>query len=839
MNIFANLKFALRLFYRDIGSSTLGIVVLAIGLAMAITMYTLAKNYLWNSPELREGQPIVSFSWAPSREGRRGSSIFNYADFEVLEKNSQSFEYLTTYKFVKQAFFVDGDNAEVSSVLGAWVHDNFFELFNVKPILGRLPTPDDALASTPATIVINEELWHDKFNSDPQVIGKTVLLNGKQAIVIGVLPAAFKFPGNQLFWEPYHWQSQKQYGRKKGALKQWVAGVLKPNVSMVQAELELVNLVETIKTFYPKDSKWLTHIRLEEYGSGDNQSESFKAILYALIIGSFIVLIVACANVSNLLLAKSSKRQFELAMRHVLGASRLEIALQVLLDALLIAFFATLFALLLASWSCRGIWHLFETHYTNMPYWWNMDIDGKVLLFALFMLLFTLVASAISPILKTTRRYNAEMLKDNARTTSNLAVGQTGKWLVGVQITLTTALLCCAGTFVITLQEQLDRQLKYDPASILVNRYFATSREFVSNEAVVKFYQTMKQKLALLPGVEDVVFSSGFTDYKTDSRTIEIESKPQNKEDKPIVVPTEIVTLDYFDFFEQPQLQGRFFSNIDTEQAAHVTVVNQSFVEAYFPNENPIGKRIRIKGPGEAWEEQNKRRETPWTQWLTIIGVTPNINSEKNLNEAKKLGDFNRYIRVYIPHTQWPARNMYLMLRGQGEVKHYAKHVAKTFADTSKSTASYSAYRTLQDLFDARDIFSKLISQFVTGFAIFTLLMATIGLYGLAALTTEQQSREFGIRRALGAKRRNIITLVSKTMRLQVAIGLILGVSIGFALTNILLSSVGLSNSEIFSELWFVFPVAACIVLLVLISAIFPPSWRAANLSPNQTLRQA
>lgn len=841
MNLLNNLHFSLRLFFKNLSTSLIAVLVLSVGLAMSLTMFTLSKMMMWDSPEYIEGKGLVMVNWINNlnSEGRAQSGV-NIMDYLYFAENNSSFTHLSAFHNLSYAIHHPGADKGVNRYQSGRISGNFFELLNVKPLLGRLPVAADGASGAEAVVVIGNKVWKHEFDAAEDTVGKTLLLDGTPHTVIGVMPEGFSYPFTQQIWKPYDWAWEMEDGRDSD-FNAILLGELKPGISYEQAKADLENLAAQLREQWPEHNKHLIRLNVEP-SANLIANQELRTILYIQLIGALFVLMIACANVSNLLLARVSKRQFELNMRKVLGARRLEIIFQVVLDALIIAFFGAVLAFLMAAWAGRFIWTLLYNNYADqLPFWWSMEMDVKVFLFGLGAMIFAVILSSVSAILKINGRYNAEALKDNSRTSSGMSSSRGGKVLVTVQIALTVTLMAVGSIFSLSIKDQLDRQLPWDASEMLRNILYVTHEAgYNSDESVIAYYDAIEHNLSALPGIQNVSFAYNYGLGEA-LRELEVEGQTILNDNDRLSVNANIVTESFFELFGAEPLQGRFFQATDNNDSRAVVVINQAFANELFPGENPIGKRVRVKQPGNAWEVQN-RKKPEWTQWLTVIGVSPALTSRKGYEQARASGNSGRYLTVYLNNRQWPSRVMNLLATGDGDVRQRIPEISKTIAKQSTKLAPIDKYMTVQDSLDEGDTFVKLVSQLIQSFAVLALLMAGAGLYGIASFTAQQKQREYGIHMALGAGRTDIVKLIFKSARWQLLIGLIAGFSIAHALGVLMEQALSGNGNGFFpddtqTDVYMIYLSTFITVVLVLGIALLVPALRSAKLKPNAALQ--
>ncbi len=829
MSFFNDTRFTLRLFYKNTISSFMGVSVFGLGLAMSITMFTMVKGFLWTSPNVRDGGQLVSVEWLKDEANQDFEADPIITDYEYIKENSKSFKELAAFQFLFWALNNPDGDAYTARYPQAKVSTNFFDIAPVRPILGRLPSKEDIKPGGSNAVAISYSIWQEQYGGAAEVLGATAILNGESYIIVGVLPAGYEFPVMQESWILADWKDVRSRPREKQPSVE-MFGILKDGVSTKEAEIELNNLAAQLARLYPETNEHYSRFIIKPYAE-EFVGDEMKQVLLILLLCSVLVFLIACANVSNLVLARVSKRQQELAIRSGLGASRIHLMGMVLLDGAVMAVGGLIVGILIALWSSRYLWEVIDGKMPFRPEWWNMDIDMSVMLFAAFMMFMSVLISSLFPALRVVAKQNNALLKDDTRTSSSLFIGRLSKVLISIQVTFSTVLLITALTMVLTSSYVANPKLPYDPEKIMTTRMQMNVKAgFESIESVHNFYDDLIATVSALPNVETAGLSYKFAGFFPARRPFEIfGQEPDRAEDLP-KVNTNIINTSYFDVYKAEPVSGRFFSLTDTESTEYVCVVNQHFVKHFFPGENPIGKRIRVKNAGTAQELQNIQRDSPWTEWMTVVGVAPNLQQRPVPGEP-----IHRYAEIYIPTKQRPSRGMNLLVHAKRDVLDVIEPVRKIVQRKAPLLAPQSEFESVADVLERANSGIQITTNLITVFGVAALFMASIGLYALISFTTQQKIREFGIRMALGASAQAIIKLVFRKNLLQIVIGLILGMAAGVAISSVLKKVFDAANLPVAVP---AFSIAITIVMVASAVAILIPALRAASIEPNKSLKQ-
>ena len=824
MNIFGNLKFTLRLFFKQIGSSLMGVFVLATGLALAICAFALANGILWSSPQVDNQDTLVEIAWVGKKNTRRGGYGININDYEEIVETNTSFSQLAAYTRRISTLY-DPEMVGARNIKGSNVTLNFFDLIGQKPLLGEFPTFDKKNNNK---VVFSYDIWANDFASDPDIIGRSVQLDGEFYQVVAIMPSGFHFPIQQQFWLFSDFQSYKKKARTSpSAIK--VLATLKQGTSLKQAKLALANIAKGLKERFPKANKNYSRISVKKFGE-EHVSKNMKTSLYLLLGFSFTVLLIACSNVSNLVMVRVAKRQHELAVRKSLGASNQNIITQVLLDTFVLAFFGVLFALLLSAWGARYVWNVISSSYPTYPYWWHMEIDYKVFAFAIVVALLSIFIASIIPALRVISKQSFEVLKDSTRTSSGLAVGKIAKVIITIQIALATVLLCAAFSQFFIIQNQTQRDFTFNTEEV-VTTYIGAFKDYRTNSDVEQFFNNYGQQLRAVPEIKAVTFSSAVPGISSRPVNFEIDGQEIAPSQERPQTSAPIVDNHFFDAFNIKLLQGRLFSTLDTKDSQQVAIVNQYFVDEYFAGENPIGKRVRadlIVNGKSILSGKNKEN------WLTIVGVVSNYQTAS----IARLQKIEKLTEIYVPYTQHVNRIMRLSVVGQGNLESYSKVIKSKLASINSRIAIIYELKTVQQTLDGAYVFPRLIRNAIVVFGLAALLMSAVGLYGLVVFTTQQRYREFGIRMVLGASAKQILLLVMRNSKWPITIGVALGLCGGYFTNNFMpYLSKGSASAELLNNVVLSYPLSFFFVIFITVIAILLPAKKATQIPTNVALR--
>ena len=769
MNFLNDIKFALRLLVKQPASSALAILVMALGTGVAITMFTFVNGVMWSSLNLKAGDDLLIMEWEVDPKVRSNNRGMHILDFEVFDKEAQSFEGMTAFRWARFPFQNPSRDSLPKKYWGAMVSEGFFDTIGEKPLLGRSFLPEDFSRGQDDTIIISFALWQEQYGGNDDVIGAAAKIDGKLYTIVGVMRPGFKFPDEADYWIATGWSAEKAAGRNR--FQKFVIGMLRDGTTIAQAKAEFATIAGRLAQEYPKTNENKRAIDFKSYtrwylgmenrmryqqGSG----ETFENTSYAMLLCSFLVLAVACANVFNVIMTRTAARTSELSIRNALGASRSHIVMQVLLDGVILTTLGALGGTLIAVWSLKLIWANFQQQ-RLMPYWWSMDMDGKVIGFVIGVVLVSALASSLIPGLRASRSSTTETLKDDSRTSSNLFIGGLSKIILSFQITVTGVLLFVSVLMLLIWVHMKTREYPFEPESILMTGLGVKGvGEEEDRNARYDFLERLKENLEAYPGLE--TFASGklfasLTGVNPSTFTFDgevydtEESKPQ----------AEIIYISegFEKIFGVEPMVGRSFNALDTRESQRVCMVNKSFADHFWPNEDPIGKRILYYGT------------------RTVVGVMPNLLPKplpgENLQQAG-------YIKIYFSISQMYGGTFPILVRVQGDTHQWIEPMRREL----HKIAPHLAFRnmgTLQELIDSRMARFDLIFGMFGVFGLAALIKAFIGLYAVMSFSTRQRYREFGIRMAMGADSGQIIFSVVKQGAILLTLCGVLGIALGHA----------------------------------------------------------
>jgi putative ABC transport system permease protein len=800
-----DIRHAARMLRRDRWFTVTAVAVLALGIGTTTAMFTMINAALLRGLPVDDDR--IVFLGTRDVHGREAG--VSLADFEDWRQATRAFSGMSAYFDIAHNIGDDLQAAEMRS--GPSISANAFRLLAVKPALGREFLPDDELRGAPRTVILGHGLWQSRYGGDPGVVGRTIRVDHRPAVVIGVMPERFAFPLVSDLWLPLGFAGTANAPLPARNVRTHQAfGRLADGVTIAEARAELETIVERLAQEYPATNAGIQPV-VEQFSERFGR-RPMRGLFLMLMGAVLFVLLIACANVATLLLARSAHRGREIAMRASLGASRGRIVRQLLVESLLLSTAAGLAGLGISSAAVRFI--LTQLPFT--PYWVQWTPDGRVLAFLAITSVATGVLFGLAPALHLSRRHLSNVIKDAGR--GSTSSRHTRRWANGLlvgEFALTLVLLTGAGLMMRSFVVLYRATLALDASDLVTMTVRVVGPKYPTPEQRKAFYRAIEERLAAIPDIASSTMASNAPFVGGYLRSLAIDGRPVAPDVPPPTVTYLTIGSHYFDTIGLRLLRGRGFRPRDGTPGHEHAIVNQRFVDMFLANEDPIGKRIRLT---------NTNVIATTLPWVTIVGVSPSVRQMSTVDDPDPV--------VYLPFQGDAGYFAALMVRPRGDVAAATTAIRAELAKLDPDIP-LTAMMPLPDMMAFSRGLQRALLTLLGIFASLALVLASIGVYGVTAYAVAQRTQEIGVRVAIGARRSQVMWLFVSRSLVPLAVGLGLGVAGVLALGRVL-ESVLIQTSAADP---LTLATVAMVVFLVALAASFFPARRATRLDPIAALR--
>jgi predicted permease len=812
-----DVRYSLRIIAKAPGFAAIAILTLALGIGANTTIFSWINSALLNPvPGIGNPSEVVALT-----ESKSGDSpiAFSYPDIEAMRDGQQSFTGITACMFTRLSLTGKGKPERVWGMLAA---ANYFDVLGVRPILGRgfLPAEDEKPGGAPVA-VISYRLWQTHFGGNPGIVGQAIELNQHTYTIVGVAPAVFQ--GSQTgirfeVWVPMMMEAQLV---PQGELLHdhhyfWLFafGRLKPGVTLEQAQQEMTLRLKREVKNYPEEHKGHDSVTVYPLWRNPFGLNFFLATLLPMLMTiAGLVLLLACANVANLMLVRSVGRRREIAIRISMGASRWRLVRQLLVESLMLAMAGGVVALLITLWTAGSLMKFMPA--TDFPISLNVRADRAVLLATMVISVLTGVIFGILPALRSSSVAPVAVLKEDTGSASGgLRKARLASGLVVAQISLSLLLLICAGLFIRSFLSAQQINPGFNPHNVLTASYDLFTAGY-SDATGAEFDRQLVAKLEALPGIQSVALSSriqlGLGGPSTSVKPEGYVSQANELMETPVA----IATPNYLQTMQIPLVKGRDFTLQDTVSSQRVAIVSEAFVNRYWPHQEALGKQLNSDLTNE---------------WFTVVGVARDTKVN-NLNE--KPTPF-LYLPTYqVRRSTIPSDSTTIIIaRVAGDPLKFAKEVENAVHELNSDLVLFEV-SSLETSEQFASFPQRIAGAFVGAFGLLALVLAAVGIYGVTSYTTRQRTHEIGIRMALGASKEDILRLVLGHGLRLTFLGVGLGLAASFALTRYLGSLLlGVTSTDALT-----FSSVAILLCAVALFACFIPARRAMRVDPMVALR--
>jgi putative ABC transport system permease protein len=797
-----DLRYAIRMLVKNPGFTLIAILTLALGTGANTVIFGIVDAVLLRPLPFKEPDRLVTV-WETNAAKGQNHGIVGGANFTDWKNQNDVFESLVAY--MSWNYNLTGDQ-EPQRLTAAVVSAGFFQMLGSEAALGRVLLPEEDQEANEQVVVLSHGLWQSRFGSDREIIGRAITLNGFPHTVVGVMSADFDFPDNKTeIWRPMAMTRQSAENREGKWLR--VVGRLSPGISIQQASAAMNTIAGRLADLYPKtnDGWGVNLVPLHEELVGKS-----RRLLWTLFGAVFFVLLIACVNVANLLLGRAASRQKENAVRAALGAGRSRLLRQFLVESLLLAVLGGAIGLAIAFWSLDAMIALVP----DIPALAKATIDGRVLGFTLLLLIVTTLLFGLAPAWQASKPDLNETLKEGGQTTTGAGNRRLHSALVVAEVAVGVVLLIGAGLMVRSFLMLQSVEPGFDSNNVLTTRIMLPANKYRENHQSIAFFQNALERIKSVPGV---VTAGAIQDLplrrNAMNHEFSIEGRLPGSSAAPQEAAYRAVTGDYFRTMGIPLVAGRGFTDKEDLQTTPIVVINETMARRFWPGEDPLGKRIRFGGPNDPA--------------YTIVGIAGDV-------KHKGLAD-DEIAAIYQPFTQkrfeW-LRWMTIVIRTRVTPLSLIPDIRGRVAEVDPAQPLYDII-TMERLM-AESIARPRMSTYLFGlFALLALTLATVGLYGVMSNAVTQRVHEIGLRMALGAEVRDVLTLIiGKGLRLTL-LGIVIGVAGALALTRVLNNLLfNVSPTDPFTFI-------AVIGLLVAVGTVacYVPARRAARVDPLAALR--
>ncbi|MGB8340138.1 MAG: ABC transporter permease [Chthoniobacterales bacterium] len=809
--MFQDLRHSLRLLAKNPVFALVGIVTLALGIGATTAVFTLVNALLIKPLPYQDPSHLVLL-FEHFHEQHLDAIPVSPPEFLDYKSQLKTFDKLAAFD---TATFNLSESDLPERVFGAKVSADLFPLLGLEAIRGRTFRPEECAQGRDDVLVISERLWRRKFDSDPRVLGSKIVADGRPFTIVGIMPASFEFPlplfnitGAQFgeradIWQPLGFTDQEM--KNRGRRSYGVIGRLAPNVSPTQAQAEIETVVSGMRQRnpdnYPKGDSFGANI----YPLKEQVIGPIKPLLFILIGAVTLVLLIACANLATMMLARATVREREMAIRVAVGASRFRLLRQSLTESVVLSVLGAAAGTLLAFWAIDLVKSIGTQ---TIPRLNEVHLDPTVLLVTLAIAVGAGLTFGLAPGLASGKLDLTESLKEGGRgSTSGRRHNRLRNILVIGEVALALVLLTGAGLLLKSFVRLGNVNPGFNPDHVLTAEISLPALRYPDKQSQINFFNELEQRVTNLPGVKHagLTIILPMSGINSDS-SFEIEGRLMDKAHPTPDEEVRLVSADYFRTLEMPLLRGRYFNASDKLDAPPVVIINQALAQKYWPNENAVGKRMRVP-----------TREGP--VWTTIVGIVGDIH-HRGLDQPVKP-------EWYAPLAQAPYPSVILAVRSTQEPTSLTNAIRHE-VQAIDSAQPIAHVRTLDDVIADSIAPRRLSVMLLTVFASLALALASVGIYGVMSFLVVQRTHEIGVRMALGAQRADVLRLIISRAGLLIGAGTIIGLIVAFLTTSLLRSALYATSALDLTT----FLLVTFMLALVAFLASYIPARRATRADP-------
>lgn len=800
--LFKDFLFGYRTLIKRPASAIISVLVLSIGIGLSTFMFSIVYGVWLRGLDVPEPERLTMI-WETNLTqdiDQRRPPVHDLWDWRAQQR---SFEGL--FGWYSGTINVSSEGADPERYSGAFVTTNMFQVLRIQPVLGRSFTAEDEAPGAPLTVILSQEMWQNRYGGDPDILGRIIKANGEQATIIGVTGERFGFPDGQDIWVPMR-DIPTQVERGERQLT--VMARLNDGITFDQAQLELESIAEGLAREYPETNEGVD-IRLMSWSAWQTPLD-FGVVFIAMMVSVIFVLLVACANVANLLLARATLRVKEAAVRTAIGGGKLRVVLPFFSEAVILALASAVLGTLIAFGAVQG----FDTATLQFrPFWIEFALDLPVLAFVVATSFFVSIAAGSLPAYQISKADVNGILKDESRGATGIHLGKVSRALVVGEVALSCALMVGSGLMAKNLVVINDVDFPYDAERVFTARIGLFPTTYPDEESRARFFDQLQANLEAHPQFEAAALTTN-TPGTGGRRMIALEGVEYETDQDHPQIRNSVVSPGFFEMLDVTLLQGRDFAQSDGADRPPIAIVNRWFAERYYPDGSALGRRFR----------EGSDSESPW---ITVVGVAPALNMS---NVPGAGTDSTAY---YKPLQQVDQQFVTIMATPVGgdpmaltaEVRQIVRRLDDDLPiyNVSSLIAQYEQFT----------FFVAIFGSLFIAFGVITLAIALVGLYGVLSFSVSQRVKEIGVRIALGAQGGDVVRLIVRQGLIQIAVGVVLGLGAGFGLSKLMgnfLFGVEPGDPMVFGGV-------TALIVAVGVMATWLPARRASAVDPMVALR--
>jgi putative ABC transport system permease protein len=797
-----DLRFAARALRKSPGFAAMAILCIALGICVTTTIFSAVNAILIRPLPYPQADRLVAVYSENVPRGYHDTNI-SYKDYASWRDENHTLSALGIWTWATKTL----SQGESERLAGASVSANLFPLLGVHPILGRNFLPEEEHLDRSDVVLLSYGLWQRRFGGDSSIVGKTISMDGRSHLVAGVMPPNFSFPDRGQFWMPFAYDALAPEGHGDRGYAGAI-GRLAPGATLDQAKADFAVVATRLQQEFANDNTgWTVDVKTLR----DDLTGDLRKPLLVFLASVALVLLIACANVANLMLARGTSRYREMAVRTALGAARSRLVQQLLTESLLIAIIGGVLGATAGIWAIR----LFRFAFPNdVPFYFTLSADPLAMSFAAGIIVVTGVLFGVVPAVRATRVDINNALRDGARAGDGEGRTRLRNTLVVAEVALSVVIVVCAALLIRSYRAYLDTNLGFDEQGILTARITLPEGKYDGADRRIRFFSDLEARVRALPGVSIVGSAAGIPFSGWDLQAeVHAEGRPAERPNEEVDTHYQPVFPDFFAAMGIRLVRGRQLTQSDRDTLTPAVVVNEEFVRTMFPNEDPIGKRVKIGSLDS---------RDPWN---VIVGV---IRDYRHYRLPQPMGP-----AMYWSYPESQSRSQTLTIRTTlADPYSLVPGVRAALEAIDPQLAMYDV-RTMSDVVSQSLWRQRLQGQVLGIFAALALVLATVGIYGVISYTVAQRTREIGVRVALGAQRGHVLAMVVRQGAALATAGVVIGIGAALVVSRSLASLLyGVSATDLVS-----FAVVPAILGVVTVIATYLPARRATRVDPLIAIR--